>query len=169
MNAFIMSKLLFKLREKRRKITNGRCHQPMRNQTSLANQNEEILSTMFRNFLSNGDDQRDFREFLEIVGLPDLNCYVDFMIQVHSLKNLENTPCDSDPISEKREKCLIIYHRYIRSYATEKVILDWPTKAKIETKIQSQNFDQALFDKALVSSAAKLEKLLAHFYEKRIS
>lgn len=166
MNAFIMSKLLFKLREKRRKITNGRCHQPMRNQTSLANQNEEILSTMFRNFLSNGDDQRDFREFLEIVGLPDLNCYVDFMIQVHSLKNLEN---NSDPISEKREKCLVIYHRYIRSYATEKVILDWPTKAKIETKIQSQNFDQALFDKALVSSAAKLEKLLAHFYEKRIS
>ena len=116
---------------------------------------------MFSQFLESTEDQRDFREFLEIIGLPDLTSYVDFIIQVHSLHN--PSVCEAEFI----EKCLIIYHRHVRSYATEKVNLDWQIKTKIEMKIQNQSFDSTLFDNAFQTSAQKILKFLTHFYEKR--
>ena len=111
----------------------------------------------FNQLLSSFDDQRDFREFLDVVGLPDLNSYVDFVIQVHALKNSG---------TDRREMCLIIYHRHIRSYANEKVLLDWPTKTRIESQIQAEIYDDRLFDHALLLCIEKLEKFLVHFYEK---
>ena len=123
----------------------------------------EILPhpAIFGQFLESNEDQRDFREFLEIIGLPDLTSYVDFIIQVHSFRS--PTLCEA----ESAEKCLIIYHRHVRSYATEKVNLDWQIKTKIEMKIQNQSFDSTLFDNALQTSAQKISKFLCHFYEKR--
>ena len=126
------------------------------------------IPEIFTQFLASNEDQRDFREFLDIIGLPDLNSYVDFIIQVDALRRSE-MPTHESFEEVKREKCLVIYHRHIRSYATEKVNLDWTIRTKIESKLKSKtsSLDVHLFDTALQLSAQKLYKFLCHFYEKR--
>ena len=158
---FNMSKFLLKLREKSenftvRKISSKSSRKSSRRSSFQAELPEVNLSKDFEQLLASFDDQRDFREFLDVIGLPDLNSYVDFVIQVHELKA---------GVSDRREMCLVIYHRHIRSYANEKVLLDWPIKTRIETQIQAEVYDERLFDHALLLCIEKLDKLLKHFYE----
>ena len=158
-----MSKFLLKLREKseqftQKKMSRNNSRKSSRRGSLQADLPEVRFSYHFTRLLASFDDQRDFREFLDVVGLPDLNSYVDFVIQVHALKNSGQ--------EHRREMALIIYHRHIRSYANEKVLLDWPTKTRIESQIQAEVYDDHLFDHALTMCIEKLEKLVVHFYEK---
>ena len=119
---------------------------------------EEYLKT----FLTSSDDQRDFREFLEIIGLPDLITYVDFIIQVEVFKNCETA-------EDSRNQGFVIYRRFIRNYSNEKLTLEWPIKIRIEKKIQTKCFDRSIFDIAMEKSLEKLAKCMSHFYKTRNS
>jgi len=101
------------------------------------------------------EDQRDFREFLEIIGMPDLNKYVEFLLKVQELERAEG---------KVEEKIVAIYNQYLRPYAPEKLQMDWATKAKVDTRIRCKPLDRHIFDEAAAKCAAKIQKTLFHFY-----
>ena len=108
--------------------------------------------------LQSREDQRDFREFLENIGLPDHQSYVEFIIRVRNL----------DQIDDKNDRDVEIYRlydRYLKPFATEKLQIDWATKAKIETRIKNKPISVRIFDEAAVISFAKIHFSLLHFYK----
>jgi len=101
------------------------------------------------------EDQRDFREFLEIIGVPDLNSYVEFVLQVQNLQQTENV----------EEDILAIYQQYLRPYAPEKLVIDLASKTRIDMKIKTKPTSISIFDDAAVICANKFIKSLFHFYQ----
>ncbi len=106
------------------------------------------------------EDQRDFREFLEIIGMPDLNKYVEFLLKVQELERAEV----GTRVGTNEEKIVGIYNQYLRPYAPEKLQMDWATKAKVDTRIRCKPLNRHIFDEAAAKCAAKIQKTLFHFY-----
>ena len=79
-----------------------------------------ILPKEVEILLSDGDLTRDFREFLQIIGLPDLIAYVNFVLSVLSLQNeqKENSEKNADI---NKEEVVEIYTRYLKPYAHERL------------------------------------------------
>jgi hypothetical protein len=124
-----------------------------KSQNAKINPCQENVNRLFQS----KDDQRDFREFLEIIGMPDMNSYVEFIIKVNELleakfENNDNT-------------ILAIYDHYLRPYANEKIQIDWATSTKIETNIKHKPLSVNIFNDAALFCAKKLQKTLCHFYE----
>lgn len=114
------------------------------------------MPSLCQQLFQSKDDQRDFREFLVIVGVPDLNSYVEFILQVQELQYQDENV---------EETILAIYQQYLRPYATEKLQIGWATKTKMDMRIKNKPICIQIFDEAAVICANKIYKSLLHFYQ----
>ena len=107
--------------------------------------------------LESREDQRDFREFLENIGLPDHQSYIEFIIRVRNLDKIEIK-------TELEIEIFEIYQRFLKPFATEKLQIDWATKAKIDTYMKNKPISVHIFNDAALISTAKIHFALLHFY-----
>ena len=113
--------------------------------------------------LSDGDLTRDFREFLQIIGLPDLIAYVNFVLSVLSLQT-EQT--ESEKQSEiTKEEVVGIYTRYLKPYAHERLDIDWIARTKVERRINSGLLIPEIFNEALQLASARFVTKLSKFLQ----
>ena len=114
----------------------------------------------FLYLLKNPDEQRDFREFLVSLGMPDLCAYVNFSARCFALQTDWLEAVDIlRPIYEE------IYETYIRRYANEKIDFDdfGKTKDRIEQNIRDCNFSPFIFKNAVWKCSKKLSGPLKIF------
>jgi hypothetical protein len=105
---------------------------------------EEILE------LRNSEiDQKDFREFLYPMGVPELITHVEFLLAVSS---------EFRPIE--------IYNRFFKSFATEKIFLPFEIQIILEKHIKTnKDLESEVFNDAISYCAKVLFPPLCVFYK----
>ena len=119
----------------------------------------QITDPEYLLIVADAELQRDFREFLISTGVPDLLGYFDFVLSCHMLRHVENH-------EELLTKAKVIYQRYMRSYATEKIQLDdfGASKRQVECDLDNkQPISPFIFDSAALQAYRKLKQPLVHF------
>lgn len=83
--------------------------------------------------LKSKDDQRDFREFLYPMGIPDLLLYVEFVLET---KHFDHKICTRGERESLQTQLVNIHNRFMKLYAIDKLnSLDLSTKILIDFKI----------------------------------
>ena len=103
------------------------------------------------------DSKRDFCEFLNGVGLPDLIKYVDFIDACHQLNYMDD--------KQLRDSINYIYNRHIRKYAPDKIFFELALVFEIETKLTKEDFTSEFYLKATQHCIQKIEKPFNLFVE----
>lgn len=108
--------------------------------------------------ISDVELQRDFREYLNSTGLPDLLGYFDFVLSCQHLRHIASY----DDLTVAVDA---LYQRYMRSYATEKIQLDdfGAIKRRVECDLGNRTITPFIFDAAMVEAYRKLKQPLARF------
>ena len=122
------------------------------------NKSLEINDAEYCLIIADVELQRDFREFLNSTGLPDLLGYFDFVLSCGHLRH----------ISSYEDLTLAVdslYQRYMRSYATEKIQMNdfGAIKRRVESDLGSRTITPFIFDAAMVEAYRKLKQPLARF------
>ena len=123
-----------------------------------------ILPKEVEILLSDSDLTRDFREFLQIIGLPDLIAYVNFVLSVLSLQNeqKENSEKNADI---NKEEVVEIYTRYLKPYAHERLDIDWMARTKVERRLKSGLVIPEIFNESLQLACARFVAKLSKFLQ----
>ena len=142
--------------------------------------------------LKNDATQRDFREYLDVTGRPEMTAYVDFAARCFALqemktneeenKSLRNSTgslngsvCADSDVSLADDKIKIrivaaivdIYNTYIRPYSYDKIDFEdfGKTQEKIEFDIRNYNLEPIIFRQAIWIVSRKLSEPLRLFTE----
>lgn len=115
--------------------------------------------------LLDGDLTRDFREFLQIIGLPDLIAYVNFVLRVLSLQKNEQKENRNDQAEINKEEVVEIYTRYLKPYAHERLDIDWMARTKVERRLKSGLVIPEIFNESLQLASARFVAKLSKFLQ----
>jgi hypothetical protein len=117
--------------------------------------------------LRDGDLTRDFREFLQIIGLPDLIAYVNFVLRVLSLQKIEQKESrnEENHAEINKEEVVEIYTRYLKPYAHERLDIDWMARTKVERRLKSGLVIPEIFNESLQLASARFVAKLSKFLQ----
>ena len=120
---------------------------------------DQLVDHKYHFIVADSELQRDFREFLNSTGVPDLAVYLDFLVSTEAFRKVQN-------YQDLQHFAVDIYQKYLRSYATEKIQLDdfGSTKSKVEAALVSK-VTPSMFDSASVLAYEKLKTVLSIFLE----
>ncbi|CBY41519.1 unnamed protein product [Oikopleura dioica] len=114
--------------------------------------------------LFDSDLTRDFREFLQIIGLPDLIAYVNFVLSVLSLQNEQKENSEKNAEINK-EEVVEIYTRYLKPYAQERLDIDWMARTKVERRLKSGLVIPEIFNESLQLACSRFVAKLSKFLQ----
>ena len=120
---------------------------------------DQLVDHKYHFIVADSELQRDFREFLNSTGVPDLAVYLDFLVSTEAFRKVQN-------YQDLQHFAVEIYQKYLRSYATEKIQLDdfGSTKSKVEAALVSK-VTPSMFDSASLLAYEKLKTVLSIFLE----